>query len=133
MGWKRGRVNVLQKSSRPEYFDLLVHGHVPIVREGVGEWEFSDKHVVDMVMFFTSQKTQEREGGRGLGKVPIYEDRPPIFLVVLMLDTAQWYSAGLLIGRPWVRSPVGGAGEFSSLSTCADSYFGIRSTPLLPQ
>ena len=37
--------------------------------------------------------------------------------------------------RSRVRVPAGDAGEFSSpVSTfCADSYFGIRSTPVLPQ
>ena len=35
----------------------------------------------------------------------------------------------------WVRIPAGTAGEFSSPGStfCADSYFGIRSTPVLPQ
>ena len=33
-----------------------------------------------------------------------------------------------------VRVPAGAAGEFSPGSTfCADSYFGIRYTPVLPQ
>ena len=34
----------------------------------------------------------------------------------------------------WVRIPAGTAGEFSSPGStfCADSYFGIRSTPVLP-
>ena len=34
-----------------------------------------------------------------------------------------------------VRIPAGAAGEFSSPGStfCADSYFGIRSTPVLPQ
>ena len=34
-----------------------------------------------------------------------------------------------------VRIPAGAAGEFSSPAStfCADSYFGIRSTPVLPQ
>ena len=34
-----------------------------------------------------------------------------------------------------VRIPAGAAGEFSSPRStfCADSYFGIRSTPVLPQ
>ena len=34
-----------------------------------------------------------------------------------------------------VRIPAGTAGEFSSPGSnfCADSYFGIRSTPVLPQ
>ena len=34
-----------------------------------------------------------------------------------------------------VRVPAGATGEFSSPGStfCADSYFGIRSTPVLPQ
>ena len=34
--------------------------------------------------------------------------------------------------RSWVRVPAGATGEFSSpMSTlCADSYFGIRSSPM---
>ena len=37
--------------------------------------------------------------------------------------------------RSQVQVPAGAAGEFSSLGStfCADSYFGIRSTPVLPQ
>ena len=44
-------------------------------------------------------------------------------------------SAGLVIERSRVRIPAGTAGEFSSPGStfCADSYFGIRSTPVLPQ
>ena len=44
-------------------------------------------------------------------------------------------SAGLVIERSWVRIPARAAGEFSSPGStfCADSYFGIRSTPVLPQ
>ena len=40
-----------------------------------------------------------------------------------------------MIERLWVQILAGAAGEFSSpCSTfCADSYFGIRSTPMLPQ
>ena len=39
------------------------------------------------------------------------------------------------IERPRVRIPAGAAGEFSSPGStfCANSYFGIRSTPVLPQ
>ena len=39
-----------------------------------------------------------------------------------------------MLGRSWVRIPAGAAGEFSSSGStfCAD-YFGIRSTPMLPQ
>ena len=39
------------------------------------------------------------------------------------------------IERSRVRIPAGTAGEFSSPGStfCADSYFGIRSTPVLPQ
>ena len=42
---------------------------------------------------------------------------------------------GLVIERSRVRIPAGTAGEFSSPGStfCADSYFGIRSTPVLPQ
>ena len=40
-----------------------------------------------------------------------------------------------MIERSLVRIPEGAAGEFSSPGStfCADSYFGIRSTPVLPQ
>ena len=40
-----------------------------------------------------------------------------------------------MIERYWVRVPAGTAGGFSSPGSafCADSYFGIRSTPVLPQ
>ena len=40
-----------------------------------------------------------------------------------------------MIERVQAQIPPGAAGEFSSprLTFCADSYFGIRSTPLLPQ
>ena len=40
-----------------------------------------------------------------------------------------------MIERSRVRIPAGAAGEFSSPEStfCADSYFGIRSTPVLPQ
>ena len=40
-----------------------------------------------------------------------------------------------MIERSRVRIPAGTTGEFSSPGStfCADSYFGIRSTPVLPQ
>ena len=40
-----------------------------------------------------------------------------------------------MIERSGVPIPAGAAGEFSSpgLTFCADPYFGIRSTPVLPQ
>ena len=40
-----------------------------------------------------------------------------------------------MIERSRVRIPAGAAGEFSSPGStfCADSYFGVRSTPVLPQ
>ena len=40
-----------------------------------------------------------------------------------------------MIKRSRVRIPAGVAGEFSSPGStfCADSYFSIRSTPVLPQ
>ena len=40
-----------------------------------------------------------------------------------------------MIERSWVRTPAVAAGEFSSPGStfCADSYFGIRSTPVLRQ
>ena len=49
---------------------------------------------------------------------------------------AQWYmSTRLVIERSWVRIPAGAVREFSSPGStfCADSDFGIRSTPVLPQ
>ena len=46
---------------------------------------------------------------------------------------AQWLE--LETERSRVQIPVGSAGEFSSPGStfCADSNFGIRSTPVLPQ
>ena len=43
--------------------------------------------------------------------------------------------AGLMIERWRVRIPAAAAGEFSSPGSTfrADPYFGIRSTPVLPQ
>ena len=43
--------------------------------------------------------------------------------------------AELMIKRSRVRVPAGAAGEFSSPGSalCADTYFGIRSTPVLSQ
>ena len=40
-----------------------------------------------------------------------------------------------MIERSWIRVPAGPAGKcsFAGSTFCADSYFGIRSTPLLPQ
>ena len=40
-----------------------------------------------------------------------------------------------MIERSRVQIPAGSAGEFSSPGStfCADSYFSIRSTPVLPQ
>ena len=40
-----------------------------------------------------------------------------------------------MIKSSWVQIPAGKAGEFSSPGStfCADSYVGIRSTPVLPQ
>ena len=40
-----------------------------------------------------------------------------------------------MIEKSWVRIPLGAAGEFSSPGStfCADSYFGICSTAVLPQ
>ena len=40
-----------------------------------------------------------------------------------------------MIKRLWVRIPAGAVGEFSSPGStfCADSNFGIRSTPVIPQ
>ena len=51
--------------------------------------------------------------------------------------TVKWTiaCAGLMTERLQVQIPVGAVGEFSSpwSTFCADSYFGIRSTPVLPQ
>ena len=43
--------------------------------------------------------------------------------------------AGLVVERSPIRVTAAAAGEFSSpvSSLCVDSYFGIRSTPVLPQ
>ena len=44
------------------------------------------------------------------------------------------HSAGFVIKRSWVRlSPGRGFLFQSQISVCADPYFGIRSTPVLPQ
>ena len=47
---------------------------------------------------------------------------------------AQWLETQV-IERSRVRVHAGAAGEFSSPGStfCADSYFGIRSAPVLPQ
>ena len=47
----------------------------------------------------------------------------------------KFICAGLVIERSRVQIPAGAAGEFSSPGStfCADSYFGSRSTPVLPQ
>ena len=44
-------------------------------------------------------------------------------------------STGFVVERSRVRVPAGAAGELSSPGStfCADSYFGIRSTSVLPQ
>ena len=49
-------------------------------------------------------------------------------------DSSVVRSAGLVIERSRVRIPAGAAGEFSSPGStfCADFYFGIRFTPVLP-
>ena len=43
--------------------------------------------------------------------------------------------SGLVIERSRVRIPAGAVGEFSfpGSTFCADSYFGIRANPVLPQ
>ena len=48
---------------------------------------------------------------------------------------AQWLERGLVIERSRVRNPAVAAGQFFSPGStfCADSYFGIRSTPQLPE
>ena len=45
------------------------------------------------------------------------------------------FQQGFVIERSRVRIPAGAAGEFSSPGSTfyANSYFGIRSTPVLPQ
>ena len=50
-------------------------------------------------------------------------------------DSSVVRAQKLVIKRSRVRIPAGTAGEFSSPGStfCADSYFGIRSTPVLPQ
>ena len=47
----------------------------------------------------------------------------------------KWQNAGLMIGSSLVRSLKKAAGKCSSPGStfCHDSYFGIRSTPVLPQ
>ena len=51
------------------------------------------------------------------------------------VTVAQWWSSGLMVKRSLVRVWTGTAEDFSSpgSSFCADSYFGICSTPVLPQ
>ena len=48
---------------------------------------------------------------------------------------AQWLEQRTRDTRSRVRVPAGAAGKFSSPGStfCADSYFGICSTPVLPQ
>ena len=50
-------------------------------------------------------------------------------------DSSVVMSAGLVIERSWVRVAAGVAEELYSAGSafCADSYFGIPSTPVLPQ
>ena len=50
-------------------------------------------------------------------------------------SVTQLGNDGLAIKRSQVRVSAGAAGEFSSPWSifCADTYFGIRSTPVLPQ
>ena len=50
-------------------------------------------------------------------------------------DSSVVRAPELVIERSRVRIPAGTAGEFYSPGStfCADSYFGIRSTPVLPQ
>ena len=50
-------------------------------------------------------------------------------------DSSVVMSTGLVIERSWVRVAAGVSEEFSSPGSafCADSYFGIPSTPVLPQ
>ena len=65
-----------------------------------------------------------------------------ILLIIIVIihivgsgDSSVVRARGLVIERSRVRIPAGAAGEFSSPGStfCADSYFGIRSTPVLPQ
>ena len=53
----------------------------------------------------------------------------------LQTGIAQWYSAELVIERSRVRVPEKAVGRFSSPGStfCADTYFDIRSTPVLLQ
>ena len=55
-----------------------------------------------------------------------------VAMSVILKGIAQWLEHGLVIKRSRVRIP---AGELSSpwSTFCADFYFGIRSTPVLPQ
>ena len=48
---------------------------------------------------------------------------------------AQWLERRTRDRKVAVRIPAGAAGQFSSPGStfCADSYFGIPSTPVLPQ
>ena len=57
------------------------------------------------------------------------------YMYILGQGWLSGYSAGLVIERSRVRIPAGAAGKFSSPGStfCADSYFGICSTPVLPQ
>ena len=62
-----------------------------------------------------------------------------LYRVVLDIKNNSWEERrggfGLVIERSRVRIPAGAAGEVSSPEStfCADSYFGIRSTPVLLQ
>ena len=81
----------------------------------------------DMLNPFTTTTTQtvikaswkekeEKESERGAGKL-------------------SGWSAGLAVERSRVRIPEGAEGECSSPGSafCADPYFGMRSTPVLPK
>ena len=56
------------------------------------------------------------------------------FLQMGSRDSSVVRALDLLYERSWLRIPAGAVREFSSSGStfCADSYFGIRSTPVLP-
>ena len=68
-------------------------------------------------------------------KVVVVEGGGGGVIIMLGAGIAQWLERRTVIERSRVRIPAGAAGEFSSPGStfCVDSYFGIRSTPVLPQ
>ena len=65
----------------------------------------------------------------------VYSSSQLQFSSLCYVGIAQWLERQTRDRKVAGRIPGGAAGEFSSPGStfCADSYFGIRSTPVLPQ